>query len=128
MLGGVIRAGNTTPEMQRTIKVGSYRLSSTPVGQATAVGLNAFNSTYGIHRGWVPSSNVLQPDIPPKVEIKLLDYDRGDGANGYITSSQGGELLLQANVGVDPNIYFALDGESVTVTATVEVLMVLPLL
>ncbi len=116
-------AGTNTVSLLRVIKTGKYRVSTIPVGTGMAVGLGTFSNSTGIDPRWVPSQNVTQPALPPKVEIALDYFDRNaEGIGGYIEFSREGLILLQVNVNNAPNIFFRLDGDNVTTTSRVEVL------
>lgn len=110
--------GTNTVNLVRVIKVGRYRVSSTPVGSGIAVGLGTVNTTTGIDRRWVPAKDITQATLPPMLTFAFDRYDKSaNGTAGFIEGSRSGLMLLQTNVNVDPNVYFKLDGEGIVVTA-----------
>ena len=102
-------ADKITYQSSAFTRVGMYRTSFSPVGTAFPIGLGGpNNTTEGIHLDWKPY----------KVGISLLRWDTG--VNGFTSSTQDGILLLVADAGLNPNLYFDVIGEIVNVTSKVE--------
>lgn len=103
------KSGSMSTNYSPIVRVGTNRFSFIPKGSAFPIGLGGpNNTTEGIHLDWKPY----------KVGISLLRWDTG--ANGFTTSTQDGNLLLVADAGLNPNLYFDVIGEIVNVTSKVE--------
>lgn len=120
---GSIHTGTGAKSLSPVVRLDTFRLSTTPLGSGIAVGLNGFDSSEGIDLGWRPGQSTVRPERPPKVDIWIVNYAKSsDGTSGYIdTAEYAGEKLLQVNQGVVPNINFGIDGDGVTVTASINV-------